>query len=198
MAILTATQVSMYAPRITASAATITASGLIPIVQERIIMMLNNYFTNDDLNVSGTATFNATAISIVLATGNYWANYGFKAGDDIFIYNSYRNDGVVTIESLSNETVILTSACSVVDEAFNNNSGNSIYFAVIKWPVPVQSVAAQMIYFDVDIRDKVASNIKSQSLGPWSESYTDGEQDAYGYPRKLTSQLDIYFIGRVY
>lgn len=198
MAILTATQVTVYAPKISASAATITASGLIPIVQERICLMLNNYFTRSDLYIQATALFNATARSIVLTENNLWNDYGFKAGDDILIYNSYRNDGVMTIESITASTVILTSACSVVDESFGTSDGAVIYFSVIKWPAPVQQVAAQMVYFDIDIRDKVASNIKSQSLGPWSESYTDGEKDFYGYPRKITSQLDIYSIGRVF
>jgi len=198
MAILTAGTVILYAPKISASAATITASGLIPIVQERICLLCNNYFLIEDINVQGTATFNATARSIILSTGVYWANYGFQANDDMFIYNSYRNDGVVTIQSLSNETVILTSVCSVVDEAFNNNAGKNIFFSAVKWPVSVQQVAAKMIYYDYDLRDKVSANIKSRSLGPLSESFTEGEKDEYGYPLKITNQLDSFKMGRIF
>jgi hypothetical protein len=197
--ILTATQVTVYAPKISASAATITASGLILIVQERICLLCNNYFLIEDMKVQGTATFNATARSIILATGVYWADHGFQTNDDMFIYNSYRNDSVVTIESLSNETVILTSVCSIVDEAFNNNAGKNIFFSAVKWPVSVQQAAAQMIYYDYDLRNKVASNIKSRSLGPLSESYTTGEKDeVYGYPIKVINQLDSFKMGRVF
>jgi hypothetical protein len=58
--------------------------------------------------------------------------------------------------------------------------------------------AAKMCAFDYDIRDKVATNLKSRSLGPLSETYTDGEKDDYGYPKKITNVLmDNYFIGRV-
>jgi len=196
--IITATQVTIYAPKISASAATITVSGLIPIVQERIVLICNNYFLADGIELTSTAIFNATARSIVLPSGVNWEDYGFKANDDVFIYNSYRNDSVVTIESLTAETVILTSACSVVDELFNNSLGKNIYFSVVRWPVSVQQVAAKMIYYDYDLRDKVSANIKSRSLGPLSESFTDGEKDEYGYPLKITNQLDSFKIGRVF
>ena len=196
--IITATQVTIYAPKISASAATITVSGLIPIVQERIVLICNNYFLADGIELTSTAIFNATARSIVLPSGVNWEDYGFKANDDVFIYNSYRNDSVVTIESLTAETVILTSACSVVDELFNNSLGKNIYFSVVRWPVSVQQVAAKMVYYDLDLRDKVSANIKSRSLGPLSETFTDGEKDEFGYPMKITNQLDSFKIGRIF
>lgn len=196
--IITATQVTIYAPKISASAATITVSGLIPIVQERICLLCNNYFLVDGIELISTATFNATARSIVLPSGVNWEDYGFLANDDLFTYNSYRNDGIFTIENITAETVILTSACSVVNEVFNNNLGKNIFFSAIKWPVSVQQTAAKMIYYDLDLRDKVSANIKSRSLGPLSESFTDGEKDEYGYPLKITNQLDSFKIGRVF
>jgi hypothetical protein len=199
MAILTADQVILYSPKIGVTAATVIASGLIPIVQERVCLICNQYFESKDLYVQSTATFNATARSIILPSGNYWINYGFKASDDILIYNSHRNDSIVTIESLSNETNILTSVCSVIDESFNNSAGNSIYFSVIRWPVSVQKVAAEMVFFDYSIRDKTAANITSIGLGPWKETYTDGAKDEkYGYPMKIIEQLNPFIIGRVF
>lgn len=197
--IITATQVTIYAPKISASAATITASGLIPIVQERICLLCNNYFLIDEIELTSTATFNATARSIVLPSGVNWEDYGFLANDDLFTYNSYRNDGIFTIESITAETVILTSACSVVDELFNNSLGKNIYFSVVRWPVSVQQTAAKMIYYDYDIRDKVSADLKSRSLGPLSESFTTGETDeVYGYPIKIINQLDSFKIGRIF
>lgn len=197
--IITATQVTIYAPKISASAATITVSGLIPIVQERITLLCNNYFLADGIELTSTATFNATARSIVLPSGVNWEDYGFLANDDLFTYNSYRNDGIFTIENITAETVILTSACSVVNEVFNNNLGKNIFFSAIKWPVSVQQTAAKMIYYDYDIRDKVSADLKSRSLGPLSESFTTGETDeVYGYPIKIINQLDSFKIGRIF
>lgn len=192
MAIITATAVTTYAPKISASAATITSSGLIPIVQERICMMTNNYFVTD-LYLQDCYTFNATGRTIISVGGNSFDEKNFLAGDDIYVYRSYRNDGVYTLESVSGSTLTLISGSSVIDEL----SGRSILISVVKWPLPVVQVAAKMIYFDYDIRDKVSANIKSHSLGPFSESYTDGERDEWGYPMKITNLLSDYRIARM-
>jgi hypothetical protein len=196
MAILTATQVTIYS-NISASAATINASGLISIVQERIFYITNNYFNSDDLELEATVLFNATARSIVLDGSIYWENYGFQVNDDFLIYRSWRNDGVYTISSLSNETLIIPSSQSVVNERFNNNVGPAVYFSVIRWPVTVQQIAAKMIAFDYDYRDKTSGNIKSHSLGPFSESLTTADEDELGYPKKITSMLDPFKLARL-
>jgi hypothetical protein len=196
MAIITASAVSIYAPKITASAGTITAGNYIPVVQERICLMLNNYFDSEIVNLETTCVFNATARSIVIRQ-NSWEEYGFKANDDILIYKSIRNDKVVTIESLTTNTCVLTSACSVVDESYSTATGTSVCFALVQWPISVVQTAALMVYFDVDIRDKVSGNIKSRSLGPLSESFTSGDEDEYGYPRKITDKLTPFKLARL-
>lgn len=195
MSIITATQCTVYASRLSASAATITSSGLIPVVQERILYMTNNYFNLDDLSVQASVTFNATANSVTMDSED-WEDYGFQANDDILIYRSWRNDGIYTIESLSNTVMVLASTETVVDERFNRNTGPVVYFSVIKWPVSVQYVAAQMVYYDYDIRNKVAPGIRSRSLGPLSEQFTSGDEDEFGYPRSITQILEKFKIAR--
>ena len=190
MAILTATECTVYS-NITASAATITSSGLIPIVQERICMMTNNYFLTD-LSLQDAVTFNATARTIVADTGDY-DSVNFLAADDIMIYNSYRNDGVFTLDTVSGVTLTLISGQSVIDEL----SGSSVLITVVKWPKPIQHVAAQMIAYDYDVRGKKSADIKSHSLGPFSETFTSGEEDEYGYPRKITDALIPYRMARL-
>lgn len=187
--ILTATECTQYS-NISASAQTITDSGLIPIVQERVTMMTNNYFLTD-LDLKGAMTFNATARTVVAE--NEWSSWNFLADDDVFIYNSYRNDGYYTVDSISSETMTLIAGSEVTDEL----SGRSILVSIVKWPVPVKQVAALMVAYDYDSREKQAANIKSHSLGPFSESFTDGEKDQWGYPKKITNMLDDYRIARV-
>lgn len=197
MAIVTELEVLKYAPNITASAYTIIANGYIPVVQERIQFITNNYFNSDDLCVQANVVFNTTARSITLDS-EHWADYGFQAGDDILIYRSYRNDGVYTIDSLSDETLVVTSAYSVVDERFVNSSdGPVVYFSVIQWPVSIKQIAAQMIYYDHDMRDKVSYNLRSRSLGPLSESFSGPTDDEYGYPIKIISKLDPFRLVRL-
>jgi hypothetical protein len=198
MAIITATACSIYAPKITASVATIVAGNYIPIVQERICYMLNNYFNNDDLAIEASVIFNATANTITLSIGTYWSNYGFQTNDDFIIYRSWRNDSVKTIASLNNEILTLTSACSCIDERYNNNNGPTVYFSVIQWPISVVTTAAKMIFFDADYRDKNPSYLRSRSLGPLSESFGSSDvDDMYGYPIKVIQALEPFKLARL-
>lgn len=197
MAIITATAVSIYAPKISISAGSIIAGNYIPIVQERIQLLTNNYFESETVNLKTTCAFNAIARSITIDQ-NSWEEFGFQANDDILIYNSIRNDGIVTIESISDNIAIVTSSCSVVDESYSTNSSQAIYFSLVRWPISVVACAAKMIYYDVDIRDKVSGNIKSRSLGPLSESFTTGETDEmFGYPIKIIQALEPFKLCRL-
>lgn len=187
--VVTATEVTVFT-NINASAVTILNSGLIPIVQERISMMTNNYFATE-LFFEDRVTFNAAARSITTGSASF-DEYNFLAGDDMVIYRSYRNDGIYSVLSVSGKTVILTSACSVVDEL----SGPSIYMAVVKWPQAVKYAAAQMVAYDHDTRPSVSQNITSRSLGPLSESYTNST-DEWGYPKSIMEMLVPYRIARL-
>jgi hypothetical protein len=193
--VVSATQVTLWTS-ITASVNTILSKNYIDIVQERISLITNNYFTSDDLSLEATVLFNSTARSITLDGNAYWENYGFQAGDDFLVYRSWRNDGVYTINSLSNDVLIVISSQSVINERFNNNNGPTIYFSVIKWPKDIQSIACEMIYFDSEIRPEVSANVKSNSFGPFSETYTV-DSDNYGYPKNIIDKLDKYCIARL-
>ena len=193
--IVTATQVTVYTS-ISASATTIIAKDYINIVQERIQLITNNYFTVDALSLEATVLFNATARSIVLDSNVSWENYGFQVNDDFLIYQSWRNDGVKTIASLSGETLIVPSSQSVVNERFNNNLGPAVYFSVIKWPKDIQAIACEMIAYDSDVRSETSPNVRSNSFGPFSESYSD-DSNTFGYPGSIISKLDPYKLARL-
>jgi len=193
--IVTATQVTVYTS-ISASATTIIAKDYINIVQERIQLITNNYFTVDALSLEATALFNTTARSIVLDSNVSWENYGFQVNDDFLIYQSWRNDGVKTIASLSGETLIVPSSQSVVNERFNNNLGPAVYFSVIKWPKDIQAIACEMIAYDSDVRSETSPNVRSNSFGPFSESYSD-DSNTFGYPGSIISKLDPYKLARL-
>lgn len=188
MAIVTDNELTIYSS-LSASAATI-ASGLIPMVQDRICSICNNYFLSD-LYLESTVTFNATERTIV-GTQSY-DSVNFLAADDICIMGSYRNDGVFTLSSVSGSTLTVISSQSVINEL----SGASVLISVVKWPKPVKQVAALMVQYDYEVRPKQSANIKSRSLGPWSESYTSGNEDRFGYPTKITDGLIPYTVARV-
>ena len=180
--ILTATQTTQYS-NISASAATITASGLIPIVQERVLLITNNYF-NTGIGLYSTMTFYPSNNSVVADSS--FADENLVAGDDVYILGSYRNNGVHTIASVTTVTMTLTSATTVIDEL----SGASIFVSLIQWPVHVQKIAAEMVAYDYDVRPNVTPGVKAYSIGPYSETRTM-DQDEYGYPKSLTDQLRL-------
>lgn len=187
--ILTPAEVKAWTP-ITASIADIEQRKLIEVVENRIPITLNNYFVSEEIYIKTTAVFNATARSITIDQ-NSWSEFGFQAGDNMMIYGSYRNDQFCTIESITDNVAVLTSSYSVVNESFNNNLGRVIYFGLLSWPIEVKMVAAEMVYYDFDIRKKNSPNIKSRSLGPLSETYTDNS-GSFGYPSELWAKLDKY------
>ncbi len=189
MPIVTATQVTVFTD-ISQSAGTITTNGFIPIVQDRITDYCYNWFVNDDIDLQGSLVFNATAATIV--SQNSFETEGFAAGDEFFVYNSLRNDGYYTIDSISAETITIASTETVVSEI----SGQSILVSLVQWPNSIAYVAAQFVKYDTDDRGKRVAGLTAQSLGPRSESYGT-DFGAFGYPSDLLSLLDQFKIMRL-
>lgn len=192
MAIVTATQVAAFT-NISASAGTIISSGLIPIVQERINLITNNYFVTD-MYLQGTVVFGATAGTITSL--NSFADKGFSVADEVYIYNSYRNDGYKTVSAVSG--VALTMTASLLSEP----SSRSILISVVQWPAALAYTAAQMVKYDYDDRSKQTSGVKSHTLGPFSETFGNASGNGktstpYGYPQDLIDGLAPYTIVRL-
>ncbi len=193
MPILTATECTVYSS-ISASAATVAASGLIAVVQERITWICNNNFgTNLDLQT--TVTFNATSRTITTTGGEAWTSYGFADGDEVYVYHSHRNDGYYTVLSVASSIMTLATGSTVVDEL----SGASVLVTVVKWPADLKYTAAQMVAYDYDARGKRTPGVRSKSLGPFSESYGDGNValGVFGYPAELIEPLYEHKIVRL-
>jgi len=187
MAVITTKELLLYS-NLTATAATIAAE-LIPMIQDRIAIIANNQFTTD-LHLQDDMVFNAAARTIVADSS--FAGEGFLSADDIYIYNSYRNDGYYTVASVATVTLTLTTAKSVVAEL----SGRSILISVVKWPVDVKQIAARMVAYDYNVRPAKSEGVKAHSLGPFSETFSDSE-DQFGYPKSITDQLSSYRIARL-
>ena len=77
MPIVTASEVVNYTD-IDATVSEITASGLIPIVQERVVDICFDTFTDIDISWQSKMTFNATARTIISQTASTaWLTLGF-------------------------------------------------------------------------------------------------------------------------
>lgn len=188
--VISATECTLYSS-ISASVSTILSSGLIPIVQDRICAIVNHYFETD-LYIQGSVDFDASSRTIISDGGDF-DSVNFLAGDDIHIGNSFRNDGFFTLDSVAGSTLTVISGQSVVGEL----SCASVLISVVKWPSPVKHVAALMVQYDTDVRPKASPNLRSRSLGPWSESYAPGSENPYGYPDTIMQFLIPYRIARL-
>lgn len=192
MAIVTATEVTIFTD-ISVSAGTIIASGIIPIVQERINLITNNYFTTD-MQIQGYVVFNSTAKTVV--SGGDFEDEGFIAGDEIHIYNSYRNDGYKLVDSVLTDTITIASSETVYSEP----SGRTVLVSVVQWPNALKYIAAQMVKYDYDDRPKKAFGVTSRTLGPFSEHFGSSVQannTPFGYPQELIDALSAYTIARL-
>jgi len=192
MAIVTATQVAAFT-NISTGVTAISASGLIPIVQERINLITNNYFVTG-MYLQGTVVFDATAGTIT--SPNSFADEGFAVADEVYIYNSYRNDGYKTVSAVSTVTLTMT------DVLIAEPSARSILISVVQWPAAIAYTAAQMVKYDYDDRKKQTSGVKSHTLGPFSETFGNGINTGktatpFGYPQDLIDGLTPYCIARL-
>jgi hypothetical protein len=185
MPICTATNVTVFTD-ISASAGTIIDTGLIGIVQDRVNDICNNFFLTEMYVDCGIA-FNATAGTMTI--GADWSTYGFQAGDEIYIYNSLRNDGYKIVGSVTGAILTLASGYSVVAEVLPR----VIRVAVVKWPVSINYIASQMVKYDYDDRPSKSIGVTSRTLGPYSESFkVDSVSTPYGYPQELVDALSPY------
>jgi len=188
MPICTATNVTVFTD-ISASAGTIIDTGLIGIVQDRVNTICNNYFLTD-MYVDSGVVFNATAGTITIGTD--WSTFGFQAGDEIYIYNSYRNDGYKIIGSVTSTVLTLASGSTVANEL----DGREIRIAVVKWPTSINYIASQMIKYDYDDRPSKSIGVTSRTLGPYSESFGSATGSAnatpFGYPQELVDALSQF------
>jgi len=191
MAILTATEVTILSD-IACTAGTIIAGGFIPEVTNAINLLTNNDFTSD-IYVQTSMTFVPSTRTIISNTD--FDDMGFVDGDEIFIYGSYRNDGYKIIQKVFENTLVLATSESVVSEL----SGRSIMISLVSFPIGLKRIAAQMIAYNYDKRNKQSSGIKSHSLGPFSETFanTDSNGNGNGYPSSITDMLIPYRIARL-
>ena len=193
MAIVTAAEVVLYTD-ITTSATAITTLGIIPIVQERINWITNNWFTSDKVYYQGNIDF--TAAADTLSAQSNLEEIGFLTGDEFYLYNSYRNDGYYTAETVSEKTITIASSESVIAE---QPSGASIMLSLVDWPEAIKYIAAQMVKYDYDDRGDRTIGVVSETLGPHSIGYgTAGfNKQPYGYPQELIDGLTAYTITRL-
>jgi len=133
--------------------------------------------------------FSASTNTIELRNRDSFESEGFADGDEIYVGNSYQNDGYYEMSTVTTDTLTLVSAGASHYGAENvvkaELSGATIFVFVVNWPRDIKPVVASMIRYDYEERPKL-NGARSKSLGPWSESYGS---NSYGYPEEIISGL---------
>ena len=190
MSMLTATEVTLYTD-ISATAAAIDDAGFIPIVQERINFITNNYFVSDKIYYEGSYT--SVPASDTITCNSNLHDLGFYSGDEFYLYNSYRNDGYYTAETVSAETIVIASTESIVEEP----SGACVLISLVNWPVALKYIAAQMVKYDYDDRKASTAGMISETLGPYRYQKSEGINSPFGYPKELIDSLAQFTVVRL-
>ena len=186
-------------------------SVLIPVVAERLRYLCNNTFTvqeirqsvykkfsirdsnivrfdrNTDLYIlpQVSASFAATA-KTVTARGSNFASAQFAAGQDMFVYGSYLNDGYYEVGSVSTSALTILSGYSFAGAVAGTHefkteaTGASIYFAAATWPGDIKPIVASMIQYDYQERGQYKDTEGNEALGE------------YGYPLSILRSLLDY------
>lgn len=110
-----------------------------------------------------------------------------KAGDTIQISDSTYNEGLVTIQSASDDTLVFEE--SLYDE-------NNVLITKVEYPADVQMGVVKMVQWDLTNGKKVG--IQSETISRHSVTYfnMDGENQTAGYPKSLCGFMKQYMKAR--
>ncbi len=143
---------------------------LIPSVTNYMFKGFNNSFeilTSRVFIESSSLVFtNSTAPKISDTRANFLL-CGFAIGQNIRIKGSALNDGVYEIKSITTTEITLSSD----DELRNEFATYSIKITLVTIPREAELFIAKVIGHQL----KAEKGLKSQRLGDWSATYSDGE-----------------------
>jgi len=156
----------------------------LPFIENDICTKCRDHFVDMKFNfiTSNLISFNSSLNSLNLNDIN---TKGFHVGDTIRVYNSIRNDGIFTIDTINQNSLILND----IDEVEDEDTGELIYITRIKYPKALKKVAALMIDFKIKENENESQGIKKEKIDDYSVEYEDKSQ---GYPSSILSMLYNY------
>lgn len=146
-------------------------------VEELIRSYTNNNFQNRAIRFEGASVFDRV----------YGTSPFLKVGDTVQISQSQVNDGLYTIEEVTDEYIRLDSNVFAVE--YN-------LVTKIDYPAVIKSGAIDLMKWEITNRDKVG--ISSETISRHSVTYfnMDGDNSVMGYPKSLLGFLKPYMKAR--
>ena len=143
---------------------------LIPIVQDKIIQYTRNDFLNKNVQITGSYAFvNGDPDAITDSDENFVDN-DIVAGDYRIRFSKH-NNGIVTVSSVAEGTLTLSTSNVVIDE----DADNTLIITQVKWPDGIEYDVAVLI--GGSLTPLQGAGVKAESLpGGYSVTYaTDSE-----------------------
>lgn len=157
---------------------------LLPFIEEDVCMKCRDHFI--DINFTFFSSNNISFDSSLNSLNYNDINQkDLKVGDTIRIYNSDDNDGIFTIDTINQNSLILND----INEVITENSGNTIYIARVKFPRNLKKVASLMIDFKLKEKENESNFIKKEKIDDYS---VELENKSQGYPDSILSFLHNY------
>ena len=187
MAIITAAEVKALL-RISDTTYDTYLAAVIPPVQDFVMGFCNNRFhvKNVYITASSIACVKGDPDTITDSNSNFVEAY-FAAGMDIDIQDTINNNSVKVLATVAAGTLTLTSTNELIDE----DAGiTTVTITRIKFPDGIKIPVANLIKYLLQSMsmDTGEKDVKSVSLGSFSESYSGGFESSY-FPDYLLKQF---------
>jgi hypothetical protein len=159
----------------------------IPLVEADICKYCNNHFIDEEFDFisSGDVSFLSTDNSINL---NDIGTKKLVPNDSIRIFSSFRNNGTFTIDSISNNKLIVNSIDTIKDELSSEN--NTVYITKIRYPIPLKFIAAKLINWQLKSNNSdFTIGVKSEKIDDYQITF---EESINGYPSSFMTPLQQY------
>lgn len=143
--------------------------------------LTNNNFQNFNIRASNLSL---TGKTITAASGS---TTGMRQGDTIEINETKYNDGLYTIESLTDTTITVTSARNFITE-----TAKEAIVTLVQYPADIKRGVRKLIEYDAKMADKIG--IKSETISRMSVTYYDvnATDNTEGYPKALLDFIHKY------
>jgi ATP-dependent helicase/DNAse subunit B len=128
--------------------------------------------------VSGTNSVDRTDTSIDLSS------YKLAVGDNLKIYDSYHNNKVFTIKTITADSIVFESVNTVKAE----DNSEWVTIARVVYPEEIKRVYSMMINYNLNKSN--LSGLESESILGYS--YKISPSNIYGYPDAFMGELSPY------
>lgn len=149
------------------------------------------YTVTDVDYCANTITFDETNNKI-LDSDSQFVVENFADGNEVRIDNSYSNDGIYTIQTVSAGELLLIDSDILITEPSNDSSNRLVKITRIKYKKGLERIFSKMVGYN--LQTTTNSGITQKSLADYSVKFGSGGSDDFinGYPKNIVNDLNQF------